>query len=105
MTHHEFWLRNGIGKRCLWKKAFHFCVNIKFHNFSHAKTSVSKFPLIQCQYMLSANYPILIIHEDSNNGNHDPREMDIVIGDDPGGAHEDAVVEADQGDDGNDASS
>ena len=31
--------------------------------------------------------------------------MDIVIGDDPGGAHEDAVVEADQGDDGNDASS
>ena len=31
--------------------------------------------------------------------------MDIVIGDDPGGAHEDAVVEADQGDDRNDASS
>ena len=28
-----------------------------------------------------------------------------MIGDDPGGAHEDAVVEADQGDDGNDASS
>ena len=44
-------------------------------------------------------------NEDGNYGHHNPREMDIVVGDDPGGAHEDAVVEADQGDDWNDTSS
>ena len=43
--------------------------------------------------------------EDSHEGHHDPREVDIMVGDNPDGAHEDAVVEANQADDGNDASS
>ena len=43
--------------------------------------------------------------EDSHDGHHDPWEVDIMVGDNPDGAHEDTVVEADQGDDGNDARS